>query len=233
MDITIPEAVLLLALDDERGTALIDDSALGAALAGGAVAQLLLDGRVRIAGEGEEGAKPGRLVAAGGSTDERLEPLVARIEGRKPKDALSTIAGLGGDSGKLKRQLLDDLAAAGVVARDEDRFLGLTWRTRWERGEGRELEDVLQSRARALVTGEGPAAEDDLEVEAALAILHGAGALPRIFPDLPKDALKRRGDALAEASWGSREVREAIASVQAAMTAVLIATVIVPSSTSS
>lgn len=188
---------------------------------------------MRIAGEGEQGAKPGRLVAAGGATDERLEPLVQRIEGRRPKDALSQIAGPGGDSGKLKRQLLDDLAAADVVARDEDRFLGLTWRTRWERGERRELEDALQGRARALVTGDGPAAEEDLEVEAALAILHGAGALPQVFPDLPKDALKRRGDALAAASWGSREVRDAIASVQAAMTAVLITTVIAPAATNS
>jgi hypothetical protein len=232
MDITIPEAVLLLALDDERGTALIDDSALGAALAGGAIAQLLLDGRVRIAGDGEEGVKPGRLVAAAGSSDERLEPLVARIEGRKPEAALSTIAGWSG-SGKLKQRLLDDFAAVGVVARDDDRFLGLTWRTRWERGERRELEDTLQQRARSLMTGDGPAGQDDLEVEAALAILHGAGALPQVFPDLPEAALARRGDALAEASWGSREVRAAIAEVQAAMTVVLIATAIMPTSTSS
>ncbi|QUW18032.1 hypothetical protein [Agrococcus sp. Marseille-Q4369] len=45
--------------------------------------------------------------------------------------------------------------------------------------------------------------------------------------------MKRRGDALAEAPRCSREVRDAIAPVQAAMTAVLSATVIVPSSTSS
>ena len=64
MDLTIPEAVLLLAIDDEAGTPLIDDSSLGIAMAAAATAQLLLDGRMRLAGAGEPGSADGTLVAA-------------------------------------------------------------------------------------------------------------------------------------------------------------------------
>ncbi|WAC67050.1 GPP34 family phosphoprotein [Agrococcus sp. SL85] len=237
MDITIPEALLLLALDDERGTAILDDGTLGTALSAAAIAQLLVDGRVRIAGEGEPGARPGRLVEAAGASDDRLEPLVARIAGRTPTSALQIAAGFGGagsPSGRVRRQLLDDFAELGVLVREQDRFLGMVWRDRWERGERRELEDALQARARAVLADADGAADDpaDAPIDAALAILHGADALPKAFPDLDEAALRARGEALAEGSWASAQVREAVASMQAAMTAVLLTTVIMPASSS-
>lgn len=233
MDITIPEALLLLALDDERGTAILDDGTLGTAMAAAAIAQLLVDGRVRIAGEGEPGTKPGRLAPAAGATDDRLEPLVERIAGHSPTDALRIVAGFGGagsPSGTVRRQLLEDFAELGVLARQQDRFLGMVWRDRWERGERRELEDALQARARAVLADDAADDPADAPIDAALAILHGADALPKAFPDLDEAALRARGAALAEGSWASEQVRRAIESVQAAMTAVMIATVIVPSS---
>ncbi|WP_404312318.1 GPP34 family phosphoprotein [Agrococcus terreus] len=232
MDLTIPEALLLLALDDERGTAILDDGTLGTAMAAAAIAQLLVDGRLRVAGEGEPGAKPGRLVPAAGATDPRLEPIVERIVGRTPTPALQIVAGFGGPgspSGKVRRQLLDDFAELGVLARQQDRFLGLVWRERWERGDRRELEDALRARAREVLAG----ADDDEPVDAALGILHGADALPKAFPDLPEDELRARGEELAAGSWASAEVRRSLASLQSAMTAVMVTTVIMPAATSS
>lgn len=250
MDITIPEALLLLALDDAHGTPLIDDATLRTAVAASAAAQLLLDRRLRIAGDGEPGAQPGTLVAGSGATDARLEPLVERIAGMRPPTALRAIAGLGGKGspgGKVRERLLDDFERAGVLAREQDRFLGMTWRERWERGERTEIEDAVQARARAVlegVDGRGGAARadaasadgrpaDDPVMDAALAILHGAKALPKVFPDLPEEALERRGAALAEGSWASAEVRAALESIQAAMTTVMLTTAILPAATRS
>lgn len=236
MDLTIPEAVLLLAIDDEAGSPLVDDSSLGIAVAAAAIAQLLLDGRARVAGEGEPGAQPGTLVAAAGGTDARLEPLVAEVQGRSTKDAITRIVGWSGARapvGRLRGRLLDDFAAAGVLAREQDRFLGMTWRERWERGERHQVEDALQARARdVLEAAEAGDRADEREVATALAILHGAKALPKVFPDLPAELLRRRGDELAAGTWASASVRSAIEAVEGAMVAVLVATTIVPVITS-
>lgn len=229
MELTIPEAVLLLAIDDEAGSPLVDDSSLGIAIAAAAIAQLLVDGRMRVAGPGEPGATEGTLVAAAGGTDARLEPLVAEVDGRSTKDAITRIVGWGARAPgvKLRGRLLDDFSAAGVLAREQDRFLGMTWRERWERGERRQVEDALQSRARAVLEG-----ADDAEVATALAILHGAKALPKVFPDLPAELLVRRGAELATGIWASASVRSAIEAVEGAMVAVMVATMIVPVITS-
>jgi|GEM_PF-5786614 len=230
MDLTIPEAVLLLAIDDEAGTPLIDDSSLGIAMAAAATAQLLLDGRMRLAGAGEPGSADGTLVAATGGTDARLEPLVAEIAGRTPKAAIERMAGWGGTrtpGGRLRGRLTDDFAAAGVLVREQDRFLGMTWRERWERGERCAVEDALQAMAREVLDG-----GDEPRVATALAILHGAKALPAVFPDLPKEALERRGEALASANWASASVRAAIEAIEAAMVAIMVVTMIVPMTSS-
>ena len=45
MELTIPEAVLLLAIDDDKGLPVMEDSSLGIAIAGAVLAQLVVDGR--------------------------------------------------------------------------------------------------------------------------------------------------------------------------------------------
>jgi hypothetical protein len=225
MALTIPETVLLLAIDDERGSPLIEDSSLGIAIAGAALAQLVVDGRMRVVARGEPGngpgAEPGVLVAASGTTNQHLEPLVERIDGTTPAQALAIVAGWGGRSAptsRVRRELLEEFAAAGVLAREEDRFLGIRWRERWGRGERRDVEDALQARAVEVLDG-----AEDPTVGAALAILHGAEALPSIFPDRPREPLLARGAELAARSWASREVHRSIEAVQAAMVGLMIA----------
>lgn len=220
MALTIPEAVLLLAIDDDEGSPLIEDSSLGIAIAGAALAQLVVDGRMRVVAHGEPGDEAEVLVAASGTTNPHLEPLVERIDGTTPSQALSVVAGWGGRSApttRVRRELLEDFAAAGVLAREEDRFLGIRWRERWERGERRDVEDALQARAIEVLDG-----ADDPTVGAALAILHGAEALPPIFPDRPREPLLARGAELAERSWASREVHRSIEAVQAAMVSLMM-----------
>ncbi|QUW18033.1 GPP34 family phosphoprotein [Agrococcus sp. Marseille-Q4369] len=220
MALTIPEAVLLLAIDDDEGSPLIEDSSLGIAIAGAALAQLVVDGRMRVVAHGEPGGEAEVLVAASGTTNPHLEPLVERIDGTTPSQALSVVAGWGGRSApttRVRRELLEDFAAAGVLAREEDRFLGIRWRERWERGERRDVEDALQARAIEVLDG-----ADDPTVGAALAILHGAEALPPIFPDRPREPLLARGAELAERSWASREVHRSIEAVQAAMVSLMM-----------
>ena len=222
MELTIPEAVLLLAIDDDKGSPVMEDSSLGIAIAGAVLTQLVVDGRMRVAGEGEPYARAGTLIPSAGTTDPLFEPIVQRVEGVTPGEALAAVAGLGGRGAparQVRTQLLEHFAELGVLARERDRFLGVTWRERWSRGERRDVEDALRARANEVLDG-----DEEPRVSAALAILHGADALPAIFPDRPRQPLMARGAELAERSWASQEVHRSIEALQEAMISLMIST---------
>lgn len=242
MDITIPEAILLLGIDDESGKPVVSDSTVGMAFAAGTAAQLVLQGRMRIAGDDATDAEPGTFVNADGQADARLEPLVELFVGRTPQAGLGKVIGLGSSGApavKVRTQTLEDFAEAGLLARRDLRFLGITWGKRWERGAQTEVEDALQARAREILQGVGgtgdaatEAAQRDEVLAAALAILHAAGALPKVFPDLPKQQVEAAGEALATDDWASESVRDSLKALEGAMAAIMVTTVIVPIVTS-
>lgn len=222
MDIqaTIPETVLLLALDDASGKPVLDGTTLLQTMGGAGLAELVVRGRLRIAVEGEpSGTKPGRFVASTTVVEPRLEAFVEHAEGRTPKDAIARAVGWAGKQApaeRLRAELLGELVADGALAHAETKWLGIAWAERWERGARTEREDALQTRARALLQGEEPVADDERLV-AALALLHGSKALPKVFPDLDAKALRARADALSHGSWSSEAVRKAVEEVQIAM----------------
>ncbi|MFC7431548.1 MULTISPECIES: GPP34 family phosphoprotein [unclassified Agrococcus] len=236
MDIqaTIPETVLLLALDDASGKPVLDGSTLLHALGGAGLAELVVRGRLRLAGEGEPtGTKPGRFVASTTVVEPQLEAFVEHAEGRAPSDALTRVVGWGGSrsvAARLRDELLGDLVADGQLAHSETRWLGIAWAERYERGARTEREDAMQARARALLQGEQPTPADE-HLVAALAILHGAKALPKVFPDLERAPLTSHADALALGSWSSETVRKAVEAMQTAM--IVAMTVPIITSTSS
>lgn len=236
MDIqaTIPETVLLLALDDASGKPVLDSTTLLHTLGGAGLAELVVRGRLRLAEDGEpSGTKPGRFVASTALVEPTLEAFVEHAEGRKPSDALTRVVGWGGTrsvAARLRAELLGELVAEGALAHAETRWLGIAWSERWERGARTEREDAMQSRARALLQG-AEATPADEHLVAALAILHGAKALPKVFPDLDAKALTARADELALGSWSSEVVRKAVEAMQVAM--VVAASVPIVISTSS
>ena len=221
MDIqaTIPETVLLLALDDASGKPVLDATTLLQTLGGAGLAELVVRGRLRLAEEGDAGTKPGRFVTSAAVVEPVLEAFVEHAERRTPKDALARVVGWGGTrsvASRLRAELLGELVAEGALAHSETKWLGIAWSERWERGGRTEREDAMQARARALLQGEEPTAADE-HLVAALAILHGAKALPKVFGDLEAKALEARADQLALGSWSSDVVRKAIEEMQVAM----------------
>lgn len=222
MDIqaTIPETVLLLALDDASGKPVLDSTTLLQALGGAGLAELVVRGRLRLAEEGEtHGTKPGRFITSAAVVEPVLEAFVEHADGRKPDDALTRVVGWGGSrsvAARLKDELLGDLVADGQLAHQETKWLGITWSERYEQGARTEREDAIQARARALLQGEEPVAADE-HLVGALSILHGTKALPKVFPDLDAKALKARGDDLTLGSWSSATVRKAMEAMEMAM----------------
>lgn len=222
---TLPEAVLLLLLHDTKGRSMVDDTATSAALAGAALVELTVDGALRLTTVDEPQTKAGRLLATGrGTRDDRLTALIEPATGRKPKDAIAKVAGFGWGSSQgksLREGLLHDLAAQGLLSEEKGKVLGIFPTTSWPQGPRHDVEAELVRRVRdAVVTGLQP----DQRTAALIAILHAAGALPKLFPDADKKLVKRRGEEISESDWAGDAVRQAVQSVQAALIAVTVAT---------
>ncbi|PPF42650.1 hypothetical protein C5B85_15325 [Pseudoclavibacter sp. AY1F1] len=239
MTVTVPQAVFLLALDDETGRPLVDRSALAQVLSAAGLVELIMLGRLRIAGQAgaESGvdadAKPGTFVAVGqpldpAGADADLEALVETAVGRKPDSAVKLIVGFGGpksEATKLREGIAEEFVDAGVLGHEEKKFLGGTFSERWPRGENAQLEDSIQAEARALLTGDADPREAD-RVAAALALLHAVRALPRVFPDLDRASISKRAEELVDAAAVAGELGAMIREAQLVMLATVSTLVI-------
>ena len=221
---------LLLALGDEDGRPRIDSTKLKAAVAGAAIVDLALDGALRLSEPGDPEHKPGRLVR---TTRHVADPLLAEVarlsHDRKPKDAVGRIGGVSAwkdRAGSLKDAVLSDLAAQGVLSREQGKVLGLFPRTSWPLADPAVEREVL-GRVRATVVG---GVEPDERTGALVALLHSVDLLPKLFPDEPKREVRARGKAVADGDWGAEAVRKAVQDVQTAITASIVASTVVASS---
>ena len=212
----LAEDLLLLLLDDEKGTTpglWVDVRVpLGAAV----LAELAIGGAVEVEPRTSAWRTP-KVLATGAEVDDEVLAAALEVVRQKPRTAVD-LAGRVGDG--LKTRLAERLARQGLLERHDDRVLGLFPRTRWPAGASTH-EAQVRERLRSVI--EQGAAPD--ERTAALAgILH---ALDRLAPALglkgaaAREA-KRRAKALTEGDWAAKAVRDA---VQAAVSAVTTASV--------
>lgn len=220
---------LLLALGDEDGRPRVDSTKLKAAIAGSAIVELTLDGALRLTEPGDPEHRPGRLVRTTRHVGDPLLAEVARLShDRKPKDAVGRIGGVSAwkdRAGSLKDAVLTDLAAEGVLRREQGKVLGLFPTTSWPLADPGVEREVL-GRVRETVVG---GVEPDERTAALVALLHSVDLLPKLFPDQPKREIRARGKAVADGDWGAEAVRKAVQDVQTAITASIVASTVVVS----
>lgn len=119
---TLPERLLLTSIDD-RGRPRDPNSSLGHALAGAALTELLLGGRLRL--------EDGRVVAATGSPtgDTLLDEVAAEVRAEERPRLLmwwvNRLASRHRGRRPFRDRLIDQLTDQGVLARGERRVLGL------------------------------------------------------------------------------------------------------------
>jgi hypothetical protein len=215
---------LLLAHGGADGKALIDSTRLKAAVAGAAIVDLTLDGSLRLTEPGDPEFKPGRLVR---TTRHVSDPLLAEVadivHDRKPKDAVGRIGGASAwknRAGTLKDAVLTDLAAQGVLVREDGKVMGLFPTTHWPLADPAVQHEVLDRVRATVVDGADP----DERTGALVALLYSVDLLPKLFPDQRKRDIQARGRAVANGDWGAEAVRKAIQDVQTAITAAIVAT---------
>ena len=214
----IAEELLLLSLNNESGKQMIGNDRLGPALGGALVAELALMERIGVTPHDAGWSKRGRITITNltptddPELDEALRKL-AENEGKKVKDVLSDYASKKVRlSYKLRERLLERLAKAGMLKRQQGTMLGFIPRTTWPAGDRAAEDDVRQRLQSTLVVGLTPTER----TVTLIALLQVTGLLPKVVTTEDKRALKARAKQLTEGDWAAKAVKDAIDEVAAA-----------------
>lgn len=208
----IAEDVLVLLLDDEKGT-VPSSVSLQPLLGGALLIELALAEQVRVVKNGPWRSAKVHLTDVPGPGD----PVLAeawRTVGAKPRTAQDLVNRLG--RGR-KAVLAERLAQRGILQRRDERRLGMFPRTRWPSADPRREEDVRRTLTAALVEGQEP----DPRTAALVALLHAVGRAHKSVPHegMSGSAVRARAKEISEGAWAAKAVKDAITAAQAAVIA--------------
>ena len=207
----IAEDLLLLLLDDQSGKP--NTGHLDLALGGAVLVDLALDGLVEVASHGSLlGSAKLRRAPGAMAGDRILAGALAAVAENKPAQKLVVKVGKG---------LLDPLAERqrrrGVLDRREEKVLGLVTRTRWPSRDPSRKEAIRRGLVVILVQ-RGRA---DARSAALIGLLLAVHRLHRTVshPDASARSVKKRAKEVAEESWASPTIKDAVAVATAATAA--------------
>jgi hypothetical protein len=209
--------LLLLALDDERGTVFSQATiGLDYGLAGALVMELALRGRIRIDNEA--------VSTIGPATDDALLDDALRVIAATPgKDLSHWVWHLSRELHGLRQRLLDRLVAQGTLEKREQRVLLLFHRNVYPERDARVEHDIRQRVDDALLHGATPDAQTACLVHLAAA----CRVTDAIYPRDQHKAIEARIDALGDAGLtGANAVAGLVAQAEtAAVTAATMAAI--------
>jgi hypothetical protein len=226
MTTLIAEDLLLLLLDDEKGTA--TSSYVDVALGGAVLLELALAEAVTVRERTSiwSGAK---VVATPGAVvdDPVLAAGLATVAERE-RSASDLVNRLGKG---VKAVLAERLAARGLLQRQDDKVLGLFPRTRWLAADTAHEVEVRRRLSAVLVQG----VEPDARTGALVALLASVDKAPASVDHegVPKRDVRRRAKEVAEGAWAADAVKDAIAASTAAVMAGVTAATAATTATSS
>lgn len=214
----IAEDLLLLLLDDEKGT-IAASTYLDTALGGALLVELALGGAVEV--EEKRGFWHAARVRATADPAVVREPVLRNAlatVAEKERTAQDLVRRLGKG---VKDTLLESLAERGMVERRQDKVLGLFPRTTWPAVDSTHEDAVRRALTAALVSG----GEPDERTRGLVALLHALGRAHRTVEHqgMSGGEVRRRAKALADGDWAAKAVKDAIAASTAAMTAAVAA----------
>ncbi|HEX6151477.1 GOLPH3/VPS74 family protein [Nocardioides sp.] len=213
METLIAEDLLLLLLDDEKGT--LSSSYERPLLGGALLVELSLGGQVEVEHTRILKTARARVTGQGGTPGDPLLADALAVVAEKPRSAQQLVDRLG----KSARQpLLDQLVDRGLVERRTTKVLGLFPRTTWPAADARHEAEVRQRLQAALVEGR----EADPRTATLAALLAAVDRAHTVVDRgaVPARTIKKRAKELGEGQWASEAAR---ASVQASQAAVMAA----------
>ncbi len=215
-DLTLPEALMLLALNDETGAK--QGAFLNYAVAGAGLAELAMRERVSV----EEGKKPRYAIVSPEPTgDAFLDRCLEVLEGAGGEgDAKRAINKLG-SARKLLEPLLDTLVARGTLRRETRKVLFFFTVTRHPEADPR-AERALKDRLEAAMFGSGEVAPREGVVIAL------AKATNLLRANFDRDRLKRAKDRIDAIAKGGPPVTAATVEVIKAVQAAVVVAAVMP-----
>lgn len=207
--LTLAEEVLLLALDDEKGTLPEPNGDL--AVAAAVLVGLLDAGRIALGGDGAVAVLDGRPTG-----DPGLDLALARLADGKPADLKTWIQRFA-EGSDLREATVERLVVAGVLERREGAFFGLG-PDRYPERYGVPEDAVVDRLARAITTDD----EVDRPTRLLLSIADAAQLLPLV---LDRKELKRRAERI-EALTDGEAVGDAVRAALDEFMALITITVI-------
>ena len=218
MQTLIAEDLLLLLLDDAKGTLAASDK-VQPLLGGALLLELALAGRVEVAERTSRWSWAKVAVTGAPLGEPLLDEALSRVA-EKPRTAQDLVTRLGKGT---KDVLLERLASRGLVERRDGKVLGLFPHTTWPARDVRREESVRSLLQGALVQGLTPDARTSALVALLVAIDHAHKVVDG--GDLPVRTVKDRAREIADGAWAAKAVRDAVVAAQAAITAAVTASV--------
>lgn len=211
LKLSLAEELLLLALNDEKGTVLMSASvALPYGLAGALVVELIEAGLVRI--EGKE------LVAAprGSARDDLLDGILETIRSSpRPRTLSHWVGKIGRSGGKIKKNLLARLVDKGILGREEHRLLWVFPTKRYPQIDPRP-EYRIRERVRSGIRG---VSSPDERTAALISLVHASDLIGEIFEKGERGDAKRRAKEITKSQPVGSAVARAVEAVKVAVIA--------------
>ena len=209
----IAEDMLLLLLDDEKGT-IVGTSHLQIVLGGAMLIELATTGTVIV--EEKKGMwKSAKVrVQPGSPPDDELLRRAADAVAGKERSGQDLVNRLGKG---VQDELLGRLEQRGVLERREDKVLGLFPRRRWPTVDSTHEDAVRRQLTVALVQGVQP----DQHTACLIALLAAIDRAHKVVDrdGLPAGQVRKRAKEIAQGEWAAKAVRDAISASTAAVAA--------------
>ncbi|MCH7494300.1 GPP34 family phosphoprotein [bacterium] len=206
-DLTIYEEAMLLSLHDEKGTAL--STWHTQAVAGGLLAELLLEGRIAV------GPAPRHLVwvADGGATgSDLMDEALAKMAAGRQKPLREWLAALASIP-RLGQRVAEGLCDEGILRAKEGKILWFFPTTSYPEADGRP-ETAILKRLRKAISG---VKEVDPRTTVLLGLAHHTELLRGLFPARLLKLRRKRIKEIINGDAASGATREAIQAVQTAI----------------
>ena len=209
MKLNLAEELLLLALNDEKGTVLMSAStALPYGLAGALLVELVEASLARI--EGKE------LVAAprGSARDDLLDEILETIRSSKRTRSLDHwVAKIGRSGGKIREKLLGRLVDKRILRPEEHRLLWVFPTKRYPQIDPRP-EYGIRERVRSGIRG---TASPDARTAALISLVHASDLTGEIFDKGERREARRRAKEITKSQPVGSAVAHAVEAIKAAV----------------